>query len=132
MTMPPDAEPRPPQQSSAAEPGLSATLHDWRVEDGDASDLTERERQPWALTVKPGGYGYVLDLAGPAGRTCTVALEIDRGAVVLRTYREDRPDVKLSVTAGATEVESPEEAGCFAGRRLTLTPDTAAWTSGRP
>lgn len=130
MPTPTAAEPAPTRDLDTAEPSLSATLHDWRVEEGEASDLTDRERLPWTLTVKPGGYGYVLDLAGPEGRTCTVALEIDRGAVVLRTYREDRPDVKVSVTATATEVESPTDAGLLSGRRLALTPDATVWTPG--
>ena len=131
MPTPTAAEPTSSAMTGPPEPSLSATLHDWRVEDGDVSDLTGRDCLPWTLSVKPGGYGYVLDLNGPDGRTCTVALEIDRGAVVLRTYREDRPDVKLSVTATATEIESPEGAGILAGRRLALTPDTAAWAPGQ-
>lgn len=130
MPTPPAADTPPTREPATPGQSLSATLHDWRIEDGEASDLTVRERLPWTLTVKPGGYGYVLDLAGPEARTCTVAVEIDRGAVVLRTYREDRPDVKVSVTATDTEVESPTDAGLLSGRRLALTPDATVWTPG--
>jgi hypothetical protein len=107
-------------------PLLQMPLVDWRVEDGESDTLSPAQREPWPATLRAGANGYTLDIQIPDGSVRTVTVERDGDSVVLRTYRQEIPDLKISLTATATRVESPENRGLLARRHLVADDETVA------
>lgn len=109
---------------------LTGPLPDWRIAEGEPVSAADREPLTLSLSETPGG--YAIDVAGTARDTATLGLEREADAIILRIYRGEQPDAKITIRPKATVIESPSEVGVVADRGLSMTPEQTAWLRPRP
>lgn len=58
---------------------FSQQLVDWRVQDEVDEDLSELQKQPWTIMVKPGGHGLFIQAVAPDGTERHISIEVNNG-----------------------------------------------------
>ena len=61
---------------------------------------------------------------------CWPRIEIDKGNIVVRSYRDDEPDAKMIVAADATYASSCSEVGPLGRKLIRYEPENADFHKG--
>jgi len=95
---------------------IAADIVDWQEADGAGEDLSENQRKPWPVEIRRSGYsGIDIELTAPDGTNRTILIEVEKGNLVIRPYRDqersDEPDLKLTLTSEGSAIENTSRKG---------------------
>jgi hypothetical protein len=82
-------------------------LYDYRLADLQPNDLSEAQALPWRIDVNVTPHGVFLTLDHPDLGRNHIAIEIDRGNILIQPTRDPniRPDTAIRITPTGTSIE---------------------------